>query len=148
MKTSFSWFLLVSSSTVPTNLYSLHLSGYLSYYNLSSVCLSVSLFVCSPTPPRSFDQSSPILVGVCRWTSELSLRGSFLKRSTGHFFGHYIIYNSRRHQAETTLLQKAHGKSFARSTGIFTSCFKTLFQIVSKHAAILVRTTYPVCTDL
>ena len=62
-----------------------------SYYNSSSVCT----FVCSPTPPRSFDGSSPNLVGVCRWTSELPLRGSFLKRSTGqrvkrHFF-HTII---------------------------------------------------------
>ena len=42
----------------------------------------VCLFVCSPTPPRSFDGSSPNLVGVCRWTLELPLRGSFLKRST------------------------------------------------------------------
>ena len=55
-------------------------------------CMSVCLFVCSPTPPRSFNGSSPNLVGVCRWTSELPLRGSFLKRSTGqrvkcHFFG-------------------------------------------------------------
>ena len=47
------------------------------------VCLPVCLSVCSPTPPRSFDGSSPNLVGVCRWTSELPLRGSFLKRSTG-----------------------------------------------------------------
>ena len=45
------------------------------------VCLSV----CSPTPPRSFDGSSPNLQGVCRWTSELPLRGSFLKRSTGRW---------------------------------------------------------------
>ena len=52
------------------------------------------------------------VVGVCRWTSELPLRGSFSKRSTGHFFGHYIIYDSRRHhadQSETTPLQKVHG---------------------------------------
>ena len=45
------------------------------------------------------------MVGVCRWTSELPLRGSFSKRSTGqwikqvdgskgHFFGHYIIYDT------------------------------------------------------
>ena len=63
-----------------------------SYYKSSSVCLSVCLSVCSPTPPRSFDGSSPNWVGVCRWTSELPLRASFFKRSTGqwvkrHFFG-------------------------------------------------------------
>ena len=47
------------------------------------VCLSVCLSVCSLSPPRSFDGSSPNLVGVCRWSSELPLRGSFSKRSTG-----------------------------------------------------------------
>ena len=54
----------------------------LSYYKSSSVCLFVCLSVCSLSPPRSFDGSSPNLVGVCRWTSELPLRGSFSKRST------------------------------------------------------------------
>ena len=106
-----------------------------SYYNSSSVCL----FVCSPTPPRSFDGSSPNLVGVCRWTSELPLRGSFFKRSTGHgSTGQTSLFWSRRHQAETTPLQKTHGvfcrarrllpskrhtasKSLIPSTGIFTS---------------------------
>ena len=94
------------------------------------VCLSVCLSVCSPTPPRSFDGSSPNLVGVCRWTSELPLRGSFLKRSTGqrvtfsdtilymiaddtrvtpHRCKKHTAYDSRRHQAEATPLQKAHG---------------------------------------
>ena len=53
-----------------------------SYYKSSSVCLFVCLSVCSLSPPRSFDGSSPNLVGVCRWTSELPLRGSFSKRST------------------------------------------------------------------
>ena len=80
------------------------------------VCLSVCLFVCSPTPPRSFDGSSPNLVAVCRWTSELPLRGSFLKRSTGqrvkrHFFG-----------ADDTRLRphhcKRHTASFAEH-GVF-----------------------------
>ena len=103
-------------------------SREISYYKSSNVCLSVCLSVCSLSPPRSFDGSLPNLVGVCRWTSELPLRGSFSKRSTGrrvngstgqqvdgstgHFFGHYIIYDSRRHhadQSETTPLQKAHG---------------------------------------
>ena len=54
----------------------------ISYYKSSSVCLFVCLSVCSLSPPRSFDRSSPNLVGVCRWTSELPLRGSFSKRST------------------------------------------------------------------
>ena len=54
------------------------------------------------------------LNGVCRWTSQLLLRGSFSKRSTGrqvtgHFHFHYIIYDSRRRQAHATPLQKAHG---------------------------------------
>ena len=56
--------------------------------------------VCSLSPPRSFDGSSPNLVGVCRWTSELPLRGSFSKRSTGQrvtFTFHYIIYGPASH---------------------------------------------------
>ena len=61
-----------------------------SYYKSSSVCLFVCLSVCSLSPPRSFDRSSPNLVGVCRWTLELPLRGSFSKRSTGHF--HFPLY--------------------------------------------------------
>ena len=43
------------------------------------------MFVCSLCTPRSFDGSSPNLVGVCKLTSHLPLRGSFSKRSTGHF---------------------------------------------------------------
>ena len=50
-----------------------------SYYNSSSVCVCVR----NQSPPRSFDGSSPNLVGVCRWTWELPLTGSFSKRSTG-----------------------------------------------------------------
>ena len=46
------------------------------------VCLFVCLFVCFLSPPRSFGRSSPNLVGVCRRTSHLPLRGSFSKRST------------------------------------------------------------------
>ena len=56
---------------------------YISYYNSSSVCVCVR--VCSLSPPRSFDGSSPNLVAVCRWTSHLPLRGSFSKRSTGRW---------------------------------------------------------------
>ena len=73
------------------------------------VCLSV----CSPTHPRSFDGSSPNLVGVCRWTSELPLRCSFWKRSTGRrvnrSMGQMSLSRSRRHQAEATPLQNTRG---------------------------------------
>ena len=65
------------------------------------VCLFVVANVCcSLSPPRSFDGSSPNLVGVCRWTSELPLRGSFSKKvnkSTCHFHFHYIIYAPGSH---------------------------------------------------
>ena len=74
-----------------------------------SVCLFVCLSVCSLSPPRSFDRSSPNLVGVCRWTSELPLRGSFLKRSTarrvnGSLSLSTILYMCQPH---STQLQKA-----------------------------------------
>ena len=63
----------------------------------------VCLCVCSLSPPRSFDGSSPNLVGVCRLTSHLPLRGSFPKRSTGQrvtFTFHCIIYApASRHTA-------------------------------------------------
>ena len=77
-----------------------------SYYNSSSVCLFVC--VCSLSPPRSFDGSSPNLVAVCRWTSHLPLRGSFSKWSTGRrvtFTFHYIIYApASRHTLQRRLL--------------------------------------------
>ena len=81
----------------------------LSYYKSSSVCLFVCLSVCSLSPPRSFDRSSPNLVGVCRWTSELPLRGSFSKRSTarrvnGSLSLSTILYMCQPH---STQLQKA-----------------------------------------
>ena len=73
------------------------------------VCLSVCLSVCSLSPPRSFDRSSPNLVGVCRWTSELPLRGSFSKRLTarrvnGSLSLSTILYICQPH---STQLQKA-----------------------------------------
>ena len=82
---------------------------YSSYYKSSSVCLFVCLSVCSLSPPRSFDRSSPNLVGVCRWTSELPLRGSFSKRSTarrvnGSLSLSTILYMCQPH---STQLQKA-----------------------------------------
>ena len=83
--------------------------GKTSYYKSSSVCLFVCLSVCSLSPPRSFDRSSPNLVGVCRWTSELPLRGSFSKRSTarrvnGSLSLSTILYMCQPH---STQLQKA-----------------------------------------
>ena len=73
-----------------------------SYYNSSSVCLFVCLFVCSLSPSRSFDGSLPNLVGVCRWTSHLPLRGSFSKRSmarrvNGSFSLSTILYMHQPH---------------------------------------------------
>ena len=69
----------------------------------------VCVWVCSLSPPRSFDGSLPNFVGVCRWTSHLPLRGSFSKRSMGRrvngsFSLSTILY---RDQPQTTQLQKA-----------------------------------------
>ena len=69
--------------------------------------MCVCVCVCSLSPPRSFDGSSPNLVGVCRWTSELPLKGSFLKRSMGRRVNgslslSTILYRDRPH---TTQLQ-------------------------------------------
>ena len=76
------------------------------------------------------------VVGVCRWTSELPLRGSFSKRSTGRrvnrstgqrvTFSDTILYNIMIAD-DTTLSSlrphhcKKHTASFARSTGKFPS---------------------------
>ena len=43
--------------------------------------MSVCLFVCSPTPPRSLGRSSPNLEGRWRAAPDISLRGSFFERS-------------------------------------------------------------------
>ena len=81
----------------------------ISYYKSSSVCLFVCLSVCSLSPPRSFDRSSPNLVGVCRWTSELPLRGSFSKRSTGRRVNGSLSLSTILYicQPHSTQLQKA-----------------------------------------
>ena len=83
--------------------------NYISYYKSSSVCLFVCLSVCSLSPPRSFDRSSPNLVGVCRWTSELPLRGSFSKRSTGRRVNGSLSLSTILYicQPHSTQLQKA-----------------------------------------
>ena len=60
------------------------------------------MFVCYLCTPRSFDGSSPNLVGVCRLTFHLPLRSSFSKRSTGHFrFPLYYICTSLTPHAAT-----------------------------------------------
>ena len=71
--------------------------------------MSVCLSVCSLSPPRSFDRSSPNLVGVCRWTSELPLRGSFSKRSTGRGVNGSLSVSTILYicQPHSTQLQKA-----------------------------------------
>ena len=65
--------------------------------------------MCSLSPPRSFDGSSPNFVGVCRWTSHLPLRGSFSKRSTGRRVNGSLSLSTilYRDQPHTTQLQKA-----------------------------------------
>ena len=75
-----------------------------SYYNSSSVCVCV----CSLCTPRSFDGSSPNLVGVCRLTSHLPLRGSFSKRSTGRRVNGSLSLSTilYRDQPHTTQLQR------------------------------------------
>ena len=84
-------------------------SDSISYYKSSSVCLFVCLSVCSLSPPRSFDRSSPNLVGVCRWTSELPLRGSFSKRSTARRVNGSLSLSTTLYmcQPHSTQLQKA-----------------------------------------
>ena len=92
-----------------------------SYYNSSRVCVCVCLF------PISSEVLWRIFAKLGGWTSELPLRGSFSKRSTGRWVNvslslYYICarltphrckkhtaYDSRRHQAHATPLQKAHG---------------------------------------
>ena len=73
------------------------------------VCLSVCLSVCSLSPPRSFDRSLPNLVGVYRWTSELPLRASFSKRSTGRRVNGSLSLSTILYmcQPHSTQLQKA-----------------------------------------
>ena len=61
--------------------------------------------MCSLFPPRSFDGSSPNLVGVCRLTSHLPLRGSSSKRSTGRWVNgslslSTILYMRQPHAAK------------------------------------------------
>ena len=102
-------FILRNTVATCIDCYITGIDEFTSYYKSSSVCLFVCLSVCSLSPPRSFDRSSPNLVGVCRWTSELPLRGSFSKRSTarrvnGSLSLSTILYMCQPH---STQLQKA-----------------------------------------
>ena len=67
------------------------------------------LFVCFLSPPGSFGRSLPNLVGVCRWTSHLPLRGSFSKRSTGRPVNGSLSLSTILYmcQPHATQLQKA-----------------------------------------
>ena len=99
--------------------------------------------------------------GICRWTSQLLLRGSFSKRSMGqrvnesngsmgHFHFRYILYDSRRRQAHATPLQKAHGVNGSmgprvngsnRSTGQRVTFTFTILYMIADDA----RLTPPCC---
>ena len=65
--------------------------------------------------------------GVCRWTSQLLLRGSFSKRSTGQK-GQQVTFTILYMIADDARLTpprcKKHTASFARSTGKFPSIFQ------------------------
>ena len=106
-----------------------------SYYNSSSVCLFMCVFVpyLLRGPLTDLRQTWWLYVGGppnCPWgvlfRKGQRVDGSTGQRvdgSTGHFHFHYLIYDSRRRQAHATPLQKAHA-SFARSTSIFPSSFQ------------------------
>ena len=79
--------------TQKENIWGIPLKG-INYHTIIRAAF-VCVFVCFLSPPRSFGRSSPNLLGVCRLTSHLPLRGSFSKRSTAQrvtFAFHYIIY--------------------------------------------------------
>ena len=83
-----------------------------SYYKSSSVCLFVCLSVCLFVPyllRGPLTDLSPNLVGVCRWTSELPLRGSFSKRSTARRVNRSLSLSTILYmcQPHSTQLQKA-----------------------------------------
>ena len=94
----------------------------------------VCLFVCSLSPPRSFEGSSPNLVGVWRWTSELPLRGSFSKRSTarqvnGSLSLSTILYMHQPHatrcnSSSCLQLQESNSAPFARRV---LHCISTVY---------------------
>ena len=89
------------------------------------------LFVCFLSPPRSFGRSSPNLLGVCRLTSHLPLRGSFSKRSTprrvnGSLSLSTILYMPQPHatQLQRRLLL---GKQQSLIRRLLLSCMSTTY---------------------
>ena len=87
--------------------------------------------MCSLSPPRSFDGSSPNLVGVSRWTSELPLRGSFSKRSTGRRVKGSLSLSTilYRDQPHTTQLQRRLllGKQQSLNRRLLLWCMSTTY---------------------
>ena len=106
-----------------------HYAHIKSYYNSSSVCLCV----CSLCTPRSFDGSSPNLVGVCRLTSHLPLRGSFSKRSTasrvnGSLSLSTILYMRQPHSTRCNgAFCFAVAKQQSLILRLFLQCISTLY---------------------
>ena len=89
------------------------------------------LFVCFLSPPRSFGWSLPNLLGVCRLTSHLPLRGSFSKRSTarrvnGSLSLSTILYMPQPH---ATQLQRCLllGKQQSLIRRLLLSCMSTTY---------------------
>ena len=96
----------------------------------------VCLCVRSLSPPRSFDGSSSNLLGVCRWTVHLPLRGSFPKRSTGRrvngSLSLSLIYMRQPHATQT---QKVPIALLLQSLiwGLLLHCISTGNYLVMKN---------------
>ena len=84
---------------------------YITYAPASCHTAATVPFACRAAESNSAPFAVLHVNDVCRWTCQLLLRGSFSKRSTGrrvkrvngsmgHFHFHYIIYDSRRRQAQ------------------------------------------------
>ena len=93
----------------------------------------VCLCVRNQSPPRSFDGSSPNLVGVCRLTSHLPLRGSFSKRSRGRWVNgslslSTILYMRQPHSTRYNgAFCFAVGKQQSLILRLFLQCISTLY---------------------
>ena len=93
------------------------------------VCLFVCVCVCSLSPPRSFDGSSPNLLGLCSWTSELPLRSSFPKRSmVRRVYGSLSLSTiSYMRQPHATQLQKAPFALLLLLQSLLLHCISTVY---------------------
>ena len=83
--------------------------------------------VCSLSPPRSFDGSSPNLVAVCRWTSHLPLRGSFSKRSTGRWV------NGSLSLSTILYMRKPHATQLQNATSALLLLLQSLIRRLLLH---------------